>query len=154
METSREGETMKKRMCSLALSAVFGLGVAVAAPLAQDQPAETSKSAARHHADPQEQLNRLSKKLNLTDDQQKQILPVLTARQEQMHGIWSDNSLSREDRQAKMRAIRDDSDAKIRAVLTDSQKQTYDQMQQQMREHEKQRHEQKQNSAAASDSSK
>src|SRR5690348_9282916 len=152
MHTSRarRNQSMKKQICSLALSALFGLGVAVAAPLAQDQPAEASKSASRHHADPQEQLDRLSKKLNLTDDQQKQILPILTGRQEQMHGIWSDSSLSREDRQAKMHAVREDSEAKIRAVLTDSQKQSYDQMQQ-MREREKQHREQKQNSGTGAD---
>ena len=141
---------MRKRMCSLALSALFGLGVAVAAPLGQDQSAQGSQQAERHHADPNQQLSRLSKKLNLTADQQNQILPVLTARQQQMQSIWSDNSLSREDRQAKMRAVREDSNTKIRAVLTDSQKQTYDQMQQQMREREKQHHDQKQNSGTGS----
>ena len=145
---------MKKRMCLIALSTVFGLGVAVAAPLAQDQPADNGQHAARHQADPQEQLNRLNKKLNLTADQQKQILPILTARQEQMHSIWSDSSLSREDRQAKMHAAREDSDSKIRAVLTDTQKQTYDQMQQQMREREKEHREQRQNSGTGSDTSK
>src|SRR5690242_520351 len=102
---------MKKQICSLALSALFGLGVAVAAPLAQDQPAENSQSAGRHHANPQEQVNRLSNKLNLSADQKKQILPILTAREQQMHDIWSDSSLSREDRQAKMRAVREDSDS-------------------------------------------
>ena len=113
-----------------------------------------SAHQSRHQSDPQEQLDRLSKKLNLTADQQKQILPILKARQEQMHTIWSDSSLSREDRQAKMHAVREDSDTKIRAVLTDSEKQTYDQMQQQMREREKERREQRQNSGTGSDSSK
>ena len=145
---------MKKQICSLALSALFGLGVAVAAPLAQDQPAEGSQSAGRHHANPQEQVNRLSNKLNLSADQKKQILPILTAREQQMHDIWSDSSLSREDRQAKMRAVREDTDAKIRGLMTDTQKQTYDQMQQEMRERAKQRHEQKQNSGTGADTSK
>jgi periplasmic protein CpxP/Spy len=146
---------MKKTICSLALSTLFGLGAAIAAPLGQNQPAQgSSQHADRHHADPKEQLSRLSKKLNLTADQQNQILPILTARQEQMQSIWSDNSLSREDRHAKMRAVREDSDAKIRAVLTDTQKQTYDQMQQQMREHAKERSEQRQNSSTGTGSSK
>ena len=146
---------MKKTMCSLALSTLFGLGAAIAAPLGQNQPAQGSRQQAeRHHADPKEQLGRLTKKLNLTADQQNQILPILTARQEQMRSIWSDNSLSREDRHAKMRAVREDSDAKIRAVLTDSQKQTYDQMQQQMRERAKEHREQRQNSATSTDTSK
>ena len=71
-----------------------------------------------------------------------------------MHDIWSDSSLSREDRQAKMRAVQEDSDTKILGLLTDTQKQTYDQMQQEMRERAKQRHEQKQDSGTGADTSK
>ena len=145
---------MKKRMCLLALSALFGLGVAIAAPMPQNEPAQDSQKAERHHADPKEQLSRLTKKLNLTADQQNQILPILTARQQQMQSIWSDNSLSREDRQSKMRAVREDSDSKIRAVLTDSQKQTYDRMQQEMRERAKEHRDQRQNSSTSTDTSK
>ena len=136
---------MRKQICSLALSAIFGLGVAVAAPQAQDQSAQPSQSAGHHQADPNRQLQRLTKRLNLTADQQNQILPILTGRQQQMQSIFSDNSLSPQDRHAKMRSVREDSDARIKAVLNDQQKQTYDQMLQQMREREQQRREQHQN---------
>lgn len=141
---------MKKQICTLTLSALFGLGAAMAAPVAQDQPAQGAQNAGRHQPDPNRQIQRLTKKLNLTADQQNQILPILTARQQQMQSIWSDNLLSQQDRRAKMRAVREDSDAKIRAVLNDSQKQTYDQMQQQMRERAKEHREQRQNSGTGS----
>lgn len=146
---------MKKQICSLALSAFFGLSVAMAAPQAQDQQAQDqpaqnqstqNQSAHRQAMDPNRQLKRLTKRLNLTSDQQNQILPILTNRQQAMESIRSDSSVAPQDRHEKMRAVREDSDAKIRAVLTDSQKQTYDQMQQQMREREQQRREQRQNS--------
>lgn len=132
---------MRKQIFSLALSSLFALGVAVAAPQAtepaQDQAAPQQKGewAGRHEAaDPNKQVQRLTKKLNLTADQQNQILPILTERRQQMESIRNDSSLSAQDRRAKMHAAREDADAKIRAVLNDDQKKTYDQMQQQMRE--------------------
>jgi endonuclease I len=69
----------------------------------------------------------------------------LTDQQQQMKSIFSDNSLSQQDRRAKMQAVRQDSDTKIKAVLTDSQKQTWDQMQQQRRERMQQRRQQHSN---------
>jgi hypothetical protein len=145
---------MRKQIVTLALSSLFGLGAALAAPQAPDQAAppavQNSQPAGRHMADPNRQLKRLTKRLNLTADQRNQILPILSDRQQQMQSILSDNSLSPKDRHAKMRAVREDSDARIRAILTDSQKQTYDQMQQQMRDRARQHREQQQNPGTVS----
>lgn len=148
---------MRKQICSLALSTLFGLGVAIAAPQTQDQaapqtqdqavPPQSTPDGGRRDAghrqfDPERQVQMLTKRLGLTDTQQNQILPILTGRRQQMENLRADNSLSPKDRHAKMRAIREDADTQIRAVLNDSQKQAYDQMQQQMREREQQRREQ------------
>ena len=84
----------------------------------------------------------MTKKLKLTADQQNQILPILTSRQQQMESIRNDASLSAQDRRAKFRAVREDSDTKIRAVLNDDQKKTYDEMQQQMHEHQQEHRQQ------------
>jgi Spy/CpxP family protein refolding chaperone len=81
-----------------------------------------------------QQLERLSKTLNLTDDQKGQLRPIIEDRHQKMQSIRSDNSLSREDRMSKMRSILEDSNNKIRSVLNDDQKQKFDQMQQQRRE--------------------
>jgi Spy/CpxP family protein refolding chaperone len=134
---------MRKQIFSLALSTIFGLGMAMAAPQnaapapqSQDQSAapQNGRWAGRHEADPNKEVQRMTKKLNLTSAQQDQILPILTSRQQQMESIRSDNSLSAQDRRAKFRAVREDSDTKIRAVLNDDQKSKYDQMQKQMHE--------------------
>lgn len=131
---------MRKQIFSLALSSLFALGVAIAAPQtaapAQDQGAPQQKGewAGHRQADPKKEVEHLTKKLNLTADQQNQILPILTDRQQQMESIRNDSSLAQQDRRAKMRSAREDADTKIRAVLNDDQKKTYDQMQQQMRE--------------------
>src|SRR5260370_25903760 len=77
---------MKKQIFSAALSTFFGLGVLAAAPQTQDQSNtdQHKESGHRHGADPERQVNTLSKKLNLTTDQKNQILPILTDRQKQM----------------------------------------------------------------------
>ncbi len=150
---------MKKQICSLALSTLFGVGVALAAPQQADQPAPPVQDQAappqqnmqgHRHSDPNRQLHMLAKRLNLTGDQQNQILPILTNRGQQMESLRSDTSLSPKDRHAKMRSIREDSDAQIRAVLNDQQKQAYEQMQQQMRERQHERRQQNQNAAGGS----
>lgn len=139
---------MKRQFFTLALSTLFGLGVAIAAPQAQDQPAgqENSQRAERPQADPNRQLQMLSKHLKLTADQQNQILPILTSRQQQMQSIRADASLSAQDRRAKIHAAREDSDSKIRSILTDDQKKTYDSMQQQMRQRMQQHRQEQPNS--------
>lgn len=140
---------MKKQIFTFAVSAILGTGLALAAPQTQDQPAAPETNQANHghrQMDPQRQVKMLTKRLNLTTDQQNQILPILTDQQQQMKSIFSDSSLSREDRRAKMQSVRQDSDAKIKAVLTDSQKQTWDQMQQQRQERMQQRRKEHSNS--------
>lgn len=150
---------MRKQIFSLALSTLFGLGIAIAAPQAtapapqsQEQAAapQNGQWAGRHDADPNKQVQHMAKKLNLTADQQNQILPILTSRQQQMESIRNDASLSAQDRKAKFRAVREDSDTKIRAVLNDDQKKAYDQMHQQMRERRQQGHEQNNGTGSAS----
>jgi Spy/CpxP family protein refolding chaperone len=84
---------------------------------------------------PDQQLEHLTKALNLTDDQKSQIKPILEERQQKLESIHSDSSLSPEDRRSKMRSLIEDSNTKLRAVLTDEQKTKFDQMQSRMREH-------------------
>ena len=122
---------MKKQFASLALCAALGAGMALAAPLPQDTP--TSSTANGHRFDPSQQLKRLTKRLNLTPDQQNQLLPILTDRQQQMSALRGDTSLSGQERRAKARTLREDFDSKIKAVLNDSQKQQYEQMRQHRR---------------------
>lgn len=105
-------------------------------------PAQTPAAAREaHQADPQKQLDHLSKKLALTADQQSQILPILNERAQQMAAIREDSSLSQKDRHQKMHALRADSESHLRAVLTDTQRAAYDQMRQDQREHARTRRE-------------
>ncbi len=131
---------MKKTMVGFVIAGV--LGVTGSLVMAQDQtpasPAQSNRSdqtqQRSHVVDPAVQAQHMAKRLNLTSDQQTQVLNVLTAQQDQVKSVRSDSSLSRDDRHAKMQSIRTDSESKIRALLTDDQKQRFDQMQQQRRD--------------------
>ena len=90
------------------------------------QQSTTAGSAERDLPSAKEQLKVLIQKLNLTGDQQAKIKPVL----EQLHDVtlrlMEDNSLSHEERLAKVRTWRYDADKKIRAVLNEGQKKKLD----------------------------
>jgi periplasmic protein CpxP/Spy len=77
---------------------------------------------------PDQQLQLLSERLNLTDDQKAKIKPILEDRQKQMEGLRSDTSLSQEDRHTKMRSIMEDFRTKINSVLTDEQRQKFEEL--------------------------
>ena len=125
---------MKKHLASLALCAALGAGMALAAPLPQETPTTPATGANGQRFDPSQQLKRLTKRLNLTPDQQNQLLPILTDRQQQMSALHGDTSLSGQERRAKARTLREDFDSKIKAVLNDSQKQQYEQLRQHRRQ--------------------
>jgi len=76
--------------------------------------------------DPAAQVARLKETLNLTQDQCDKILAVLKDVEPQMKALFDDTTLSREDKRAKMDAIRKATDAKIRAVLTEEQQKKFD----------------------------
>jgi periplasmic protein CpxP/Spy len=135
---------MLKRLCVVAATAMLAFGVALAG--AQESAQSSSPEGAQagppggghmrgQQMSPDQQLEHLSKALNLTDDQKSQIKPILEDRQKQMESLRSDSSLSPEDRRSKARSLMQDSNAKLRAVLTDEQKTKFDEMQSRMREH-------------------
>jgi hypothetical protein len=78
--------------------------------------------------DPAKQAAHLGKQLGLTRDQVAQITPILADRQQQMQNLRADGSLSRKARRAKTKALQQDSKSKVEALLNDSQKQQYEQL--------------------------
>ncbi len=127
---------MYRRLLSITatMALVFGLAICGNQLKAQSGSPENSQRGHRQQMSPDQQLERLSKALNLTDDQKQQIRPILQDRQEKMQSVRSDTSLSREDRMNKMRSTFEETNSKIRAILNDEQKPKFDQMQQRRRE--------------------
>ncbi|WP_446744828.1 hypothetical protein [Silvibacterium acidisoli] len=130
---------MKKSVYSLALAGVLSLGIAGAA-FAQDNAAPPDQGPGAmqgggpHRINPDQQLKRMTRQLDLTADQQTQIKPILESRATRMQQLFQDQSMDPQDRRSKMRAIQDDTSNRIETVLNDSQKQKFEQMQAQMHE--------------------
>lgn len=73
-------------------------------------------------------MQELSTKLNLTADQQTKVKAILEENHQQMQAMMKDDSMSKEDKHAKMKSMHDAIHAKVREVLTDEQKPKFDAM--------------------------
>ena len=132
---------MQSRLISLTLGGILALGITGAA-LAQDTPPPPpdqsqpgppaeGRGGRGMRMDPNRQLERMTRELSLTSDQQEKIKPLLLERQQKMQALFQDQSVSQEDRRAQMRTIMEGSNNSIKAILTDDQKQKFEAMQQQ-----------------------
>lgn len=137
---------MQSMKAVLLLGAVLSAGTVVAsaqdaaqAPVTPAPQAVPAGPGMRHQADPHKMAKHLAKKLNLSKDQAAQIEPLLADRQQQMQALRADASLSQQDRRSKAMQIQQDSKSKIESVLNDSQKQQFEQMLAERREHRRHR---------------
>ena len=96
-----------------------------AAPNA-DQPA--ARPERRGRMDPAEMLERLKTAVNLTDDQTAKVKAIFQDQRAKMEALRGDESLSREDRRAKMMELMKAGHDQIRALLTPDQQQKFDAM--------------------------
>jgi protein CpxP len=135
----KENPTMDTKRLALALGTVliFGAGAMAqaqdnsAAAAAPPPPQQQGAPGYGHRGmDPARQLDRLTRRLNLTDDQRAQIKPILEERQQKMMAIFQNQSLTQGDARAQMREIHADTHKRIMAILNDQQKQVFRQMEQ------------------------
>jgi Spy/CpxP family protein refolding chaperone len=101
---------------------------------APETPAPPPTGGHRGMMDPAQQLEGMTKRYNLSPDQQTQLKPILASQQQQMQALRGDSSLSREDRMAKMQSIHADTKTKIEAVLNDDQKKQFEADQERMQQ--------------------
>jgi periplasmic protein CpxP/Spy len=122
---------MRNTLLTLALGGMLAVGASGFAS-AQDNPPPPDQGPGRGamRMDPNRQLERMTRELSLSADQQSQIRPMLVDRQQKMEAVFKNQSLSQEDRRAKMMSIRQESRTKIEAVLNDDQKQKFEAMEQ------------------------
>jgi protein CpxP len=138
---------MKNQLGRIALSGILATGLALGSAAAfaqQDSPAPPDAAAQqggghRQPPTPDEQVARMTKRYNLSADQQVQIKPIVADQQQKMMALRGDSSMSRDDKMAKMKSIHEDSNTKIQAILNDTQKQQFAQDQQKMQERMMQR---------------
>jgi periplasmic protein CpxP/Spy len=85
-----------------------------------------------HHGpppDPAQRTQELTRKLKLTSDQQTKVQDILQSEHSQMEALHQDNSMSQQDRHAKMMDIHTSTDTQIRALLDSNQQKKWDEMQ-------------------------
>lgn len=128
---------MYRRFLACAASGVLILGMAFCPALAaaQDDMPPGGPPPGGQNGPPRmtaaDELKRLDKQLKLTDEQKKEITPILEDRLKKMESLHSDESLSREEGMTKMKAIFEESNGKIRALLTEDQQKKFDKMKKQ-----------------------
>lgn len=114
----------------VAVMILLGIKMLSAAPLPQYGGQRMHRAMT-----PEEQLERMTRQLNLTKEQQARIKPILEEQHKQMMALRQDTSMTREDRFAKFREIRKQTSEKIHPILNADQQKQLQQMQQMRREH-------------------
>ncbi len=134
---------MKKPFSFRLQSAVLAVCLVGGAHVFAQEPGAAPETPAppphRGMMDPAQQLEGMTKRYNLSADQQTQLKPILASQQQQMQALRGDSSLSREDRMAKMQSIHADTKTKIEAVLNDDQKKQFEADQERMEQQRMQR---------------
>jgi len=103
-----------------------------AAPAApQAAPADASPPApapSHRHMRQAYSLDELADKLGLTADQQKKVGDIIKSGRSQIRELRGDDSISKDDKRAKMREIMASTHGRIRAALTAGQQAQFDAM--------------------------
>jgi len=107
---------------------------------AQDAGTQESKAQAQtengmHHGQRAGQLERLSKELNLTDEQKAKVKPILDEQMKQMHATQEDSSLTQEQKHDKMKQIHEATHSQINDILTPEQQKKFAALKEQQKEH-------------------
>lgn len=118
---------MKKTLlCTLLAVAVACCGCIL---YAQQGTMTPGGGMGRHMMTPDQRLQHMTKMLDLSQDQQTKIKPMLEQEQDQMQKLRSDTSMTRQDRMSKMMEIRQSTNKQINGVLNSSQQKKWEEMQ-------------------------
>jgi periplasmic protein CpxP/Spy len=81
-----------------------------------------------------ERMENLSKELNLTKEQQEKIRPIIENEMKEMQAVRSNDSLTKEQKREKVKAIRQTTQAELNKILTPEQQKKYAEMQENARQ--------------------
>ncbi|MGA2171954.1 MAG: hypothetical protein ABSG82_02930 [Sedimentisphaerales bacterium] len=113
-----------KKMIVIWAALTFGCALAFAAPAPDaNSPEHRNKGPA-----PQQRMQELSEKLNLTDAQKVAVRAIFANEANDIMTVRQDSSLSDEQKQAKIKEIRDSGREKINALLTPEQQKKFAEM--------------------------
>jgi periplasmic protein CpxP/Spy len=121
--------TLKVVLSLLALGLVAGAPIASAqdqTPPPQGPNGPGGGRGGRGMFSPEDRIKQLDEALKLTDDQKTKITALLKTQMENMAPLFADQSMSREDRRAKMMEIGKATNDAIKALLTPEQQTKFD----------------------------
>ena len=95
-------------------------------PPGQGQGGPARGAVKRGQMDAGERLERMSRHLNLTDEQKAKIKPILEDEDQRLKALRDDGSLTRDQQREKLRSIRQETHEKIRPLLTPEQQKKID----------------------------
>jgi len=104
------------------------------------QPAAPQAGQGEHRQMPtiDEQVQRLSDRIKLSDDQQAKVKTILEDQHTQAQALMKDDSISQDDKRQKFMGLRQNTISKIKDVLNDDQKTKFDAYLQEMQGAQKQ----------------
>jgi protein CpxP len=109
-------------MSKLSLIAAMALGGLVAcSTLATAQDTTTPKKGKRGMPTIEQQMERLTTALTLTDDQKPKVKKVLEGQQKSMQALRDDTNLDQDARRTKMQDLRKETEKGMKVILTDEQ---------------------------------
>src|SRR5579871_4588229 len=107
----------------LLLAASFVPAAGFAAP-----PQGAYSARMEERRSPELQVQRMTKMLDLTADQQAKLKPLLVDERKKMNAVRDDTNLDRQAKSDKIAKIRQDANTQVRALLNTQQKEKYDKM--------------------------
>jgi len=124
---------MKKAMiCVLLAMAVAGCAPALYAQM-QGGPGQGGGMGRGMAMSPEQRLQHMTQMLDLSEEQQKKIKPILEDQSQQMQKLHEDATLTPQERRSKMQEIRQTTHEQIKPILTADQQTKWEQMQMQGR---------------------
>jgi protein CpxP len=101
---------------------------------ASPDQSQTDSAGNMHRDRVGERLEWLSQHLNLTEDQKKQLKPILAGEFKQMRAVGEDASLTQDQKREKMKQIHEASRPQVQVILTPEQQQKFAQMKEEAKE--------------------
>jgi len=119
------------RFSFVATTALGGLLAFSSVSLAQDTNA--NHKAQRKAPTIQQRVDRMSSELNLNDEQKTKVTALLEKQGKERRELFADNTLPREERRDKMRALMESENKQLKAILTPEQFEKWQKLREQMR---------------------
>ncbi|MGA9566105.1 MAG: hypothetical protein WBS19_11325 [Candidatus Korobacteraceae bacterium] len=113
-------------LCAVAIASLL---LGTCALYAQEPPQQGGGQWSRGQMPTADQrLQRMTQALDLSEDQQQKIKPILENESTQMQSLRADTSMSQDDRMAKMKQIRETTTSQINPILNADQQKKYAEM--------------------------